>query len=135
MLNESLGRELGNKEAFYHETKTLFSRTNQCRGEPPEVPDYTASLWVNFQGNPLLSLGLGATSQGKSYIANDRPNLVLPSYTRLDLSAAFDFPPSLTLQLHLENALDELYFPNAHSIHQATVGRPLNARVMMRKTL
>jgi len=59
----------------------------------------------------------------------------LPSYTRLDLSAAFDFSPSLTLQLHLENALDELYFPNAHSIHQATVGRPLNARVMMRKTL
>lgn len=104
-------------------------------GEPREIPDYTASLWVNFQVNPLLSLGLGATSQGKSYIANDRPNLVLPSYTRLDLSAAFDFSPSLTLQLHLENALDELYFPNAHGIHQATVGRPLNARVMMRKTL
>ena len=33
ILNESLRRELGNKEAFYHETKTLLSRANHSCGK------------------------------------------------------------------------------------------------------
>lgn len=33
ILNESLRRELGNKEAFHHETKTLLSRANHSCGK------------------------------------------------------------------------------------------------------
>jgi hypothetical protein len=58
MLNERLGRELGNKEAFYHETKTLFSRTNHCCGKaawqlrhgpiPPERIPYKRKIEINW---------------------------------------------------------------------------------------
>ena len=36
---------------------------------------------------------------------------------------------TLRVQLNVENATDELYFPNAHATHQATVGAPLNAKL------
>ena len=31
--------------------------------------------------------------------------------------------------LTVENLTDELYFPSSHSMHQVTVGAPLNARL------
>ena len=34
-------------------------------------------------------------------------------------------------QLNIDNLADELYFPNAHSTHQATVGESINARLSM----
>ena len=52
----------------------------------------------------------------------------LPSYTRFDAAAFYDVTEDLRLQVNVENLTDTLYFPNSHSTHQATVGRPLNAR-------
>jgi catecholate siderophore receptor len=49
------------------------------------------------------------------------------------LAAYYDIDEDMTLQLNIENLTDELYFPHAHSTHQATVGEPLNARVSIRK--
>ncbi|MFT4630956.1 MAG: catecholate siderophore receptor, partial [Dinoroseobacter sp.] len=47
----------------------------------------------------------------------------------------YDVSEKLRVQLNVENLTDELYFPNAHSTHQATVGAPLNAMFTLTGTL
>lgn len=95
---------------------------------PIELPEQMFSLWNTLQLTPELGLGLGLTHQDDSYINNGN-TAILPSYTRLDAAAFYDLSARTRIQLNIENASDELYFPNAHSTHQATVGRPLNARI------
>jgi catecholate siderophore receptor len=40
----------------------------------------------------------------------------------------YDVNDKVRVQLNVENLFDELYFPNAHSADEMTVGAPLNAR-------
>ncbi|MEE4331076.1 MAG: TonB-dependent receptor, partial [Wenzhouxiangella sp.] len=75
-----------------------------------------------------FGFGIGLTYQDDSFIDNSN-TAVLPSYTRIDAAAYYDVSDMLSLQLNIENLTDELYFPNSHSTHQATVGAPLNARL------
>lgn len=102
-------------------------------GVPREIPEYSFSLWSNYQVNEKLGVGLGVTHQGESKIKNNSATPILPDYTRLDLAAYYDIDEDMTLQLNIENLTDELYFPHAHSTHQASVGEPLNARVSIRR--
>ncbi|NCF76882.1 MAG: TonB-dependent siderophore receptor [Proteobacteria bacterium] len=95
---------------------------------PRELPQSMVSLWTTYQMTPQLGIGLGLTHQGESYINNSN-TATLPSYTRVDAAVYYDVSESLTLQLNLDNLGDKLYFPNAHSTHQATVGESINARV------
>ena len=97
---------------------------------PRELPQSAASIWNNFQINNEIGLGLGVTYQDESYIDNSN-TAELPSYTRVDASAYYDVSEKLRLQLNIENLTDELYFPNAHSTHQVTVGAPLNATLSL----
>ena len=100
---------------------------------PRELPETMYSLWNRFDISSRLSLGLGLTHQDESYINNSN-TAVLPAYTRVDAAAYYTVSPDLSFQLNIENVTDELYFPNAHSTHQATVGAPLNARLAFIKT-
>ena len=93
---------------------------------PRELPENMFSVWNKFQVTSRFGLGLGVTYQDESFIDNSN-SAVLPSYTRVDASAYYDVSEKLRVQLNVENLTDELYFPNAHSTHQATVGAPLNA--------
>ena len=86
------------------------------------------SIWNQFSLTRDLEVGLGLTHQSESFINNSN-SAVLPSYTRIDASLRYQLSEQTTLQLNVENAADELYFPNAHSTHQATVGAPLNVRL------
>ena len=102
-------------------------------GEPREIPEYTFSVWSTYQVTEKLGIGLGVTHQGESNIKNNSTTPILPDYTRVDLAAYYDIDEDMTLQLNIENLTDELYFPHAHSTHQASVGEPLNARVSVRR--
>ena len=95
---------------------------------PRELPEQMFSLWNTYQVSNSLGLGLGLTHQDDSFINNNNTAL-LPSYTRIDAAAFYDISPDFRVQLNIENLTDELYFPNSHSTHQTTVGRPLNARL------
>ncbi len=95
---------------------------------PRELPEHMFSLWNNYQLTDQFGLGLGVTHQDSSFINNGN-TATLPSYTRVDAAAFFDVSDEVRVQLNVENVTDELYFPNAHSTHQATVGAPLNARL------
>ena len=91
-----------------------------------ELPENTFSVWTSYQVNDVFGFGIGATYQDESFI-NNTNTATLPSYTRVDASAYYDVSDDLRVQLNVENLTDKLYFPNAHSTHQATVGAPLNA--------
>jgi catecholate siderophore receptor len=95
---------------------------------PRELPEHTFSIWNNFVVTDKLGFGLGLTHQDESF-ANNSNTAVLPSYTRVDAAAYYTVSDQLRLQLNVENLTDELYFPHAHSTHQASVGAPLNARL------
>ena len=96
--------------------------------EPRELPEQTFSIWNNFEVNEKLGFGIGATYQDEALI-RDGSTLTLPSFTRVDAAAYYDFSADLRIQLNVENLTDEVYFPTSHSTHQATVGAPLNAKV------
>ncbi len=93
---------------------------------PRELPEHMFSIWNQFQITEKFGFGVGLTHQGKSFINNGNTAL-LPSYTRVDAAIYYDVSDSLRLQVNIENLTDELYFPNSHSTHQASVGAPLNA--------
>jgi catecholate siderophore receptor len=101
---------------------------------PRELPENMFSVWNKFQVTGRFGLGLGVTYQDESFINNSN-SAVLPSYTRVDASVYYDVSEKLRVQLNVENLTDELYFPNAHSTHQATVGAPLNAMFTLTGTL
>jgi len=94
---------------------------------PRELPKHTFSIWNNVVITDKFGLGLGLIHQDESFINNSN-TAVLPSYTRIDAAAYYNVSDRLSLQLNVENLTDELYFPNSHATHQATVGAPLNAR-------
>ena len=94
--------------------------------DPRELPENMFSFWGNYQFNEKFGFGLGVTYQDESLIS-DGGALVLPSYTRVDAAAYYDWSEKIRLQVNVENLTDELYFPNAHSSHQATVAEGINA--------
>lgn len=93
---------------------------------PRELPRNMFSIWNQFQVTPKIGVGIGTTYQDESFIDNGN-TATLPSYTRVDAMAYYDWTKDLRLQVNIENLTDELYFPNSHATHQATVGAPINA--------
>ena len=104
-----------------------FGRTGL---NPRELPDTMFSIWNQFSLSNALEVGVGLTHQSESFINNSN-TAMLPSYTRIDASLRYQVSEQTTLQVNIENAADELYFPNAHSTHQASVGAPLNVRLAL----
>ena len=102
-------------------------------GEPREIPDIQTSLWATYQVNDKFGWGFGFTHQGESNISNNKPGLVLPDYTRVDIAAYYMISDEWSMQFNVENLTDELYFPHSHSTHQASVGESMNARISIRR--
>jgi len=100
---------------------------------PRELPDSMFSIWNQFAVFERLNIGLGLTHQSESFINNSN-TAVLPSYTRVDAAVSYEVSPATSIQFNIENATDELYFPNAHSTHQASVGAPINVRLSINTT-
>lgn len=98
---------------------------------PRELPENTFSVWNNYMINDRLGLSLGVMYQDESFITTSTSSAVLPSYTRVDAAAYYDISDTMRVQLNIENLLDEEYYPNAHSTHQASVGEPVNASVTL----
>ncbi len=103
------------------------NRTGPTGLRPRELPEHMLSIWNAYEITDRFGFGMGFTYQDESFINNGN-TAFLPSYIRVDASAYYDISDNLRLQVNLENALDELYFPNSHSTHQASVGAPINAR-------
>ena len=109
----------------------IVDRSGPTGRTPRELPENMFSMWNLFQVTNKFGVGMGVTYQDESFIDNGN-TAVLPSYTRVDAAAYYDVSEKLRLQLNIENLTDELYFPNAHALHQATVGAPINALFTVR---
>lgn len=94
--------------------------------EPRELPENMFSIWSGYQFTSKFGVGLGLTYQDESLIS-DGGTATLPDYTRVDAAAYYDWSKDLRFQVNIENLTNEVYFPNAHATHQATVGAPINA--------
>ena len=103
-------------------------------GEPREIPEHTLSLFSTYKVSEKFEWAFGITQQGESNISNNKPELILPEYTRVDFGAYYKIAEGLSIQMNIENLTDELYFPHSHSTHQTSVGEPFNARISIRKT-
>ena len=125
--------EINNRMNVVFGYSSLDGRTFKG-GEPREIPDSTLSLFATYEVSDNFSWALGYIQQGESNIANDNPDLVLPKFTRVDLGAYYQMTSDFSIQINIENLMDELYFPHSHSTHQVSVGEPLNIRVSARKT-
>ena len=103
-------------------------------GLPREIPESTFSLWAAYQVSPKLGWAVGVMHQGESAIKDNAPDLLLPSYTRIDAAVYYAISDDFKLQLNAENLADELYFPHSHSTHQVTVGEGRNVSLSLSKT-
>ncbi len=103
------------------------SRTGPTGRRVRELPEHKFSIWNNFQATEQLGFGLGLTAQDESF-ADNANAATLPAYARVDMAVFYTVNENVRLQLNVENLLDELYFPTAHSANEFTVGAPLNAR-------
>ena len=106
------------------------NRSGDTGLRPRELPEHTFSIWSAYQVSPQLGLGLGVAYQDESFI-NSSNTAILPSYTRIDAALYYDVSESLAIQLNVDNVADKVYFPNAHSTHQVTVGESVNARLSL----
>lgn len=106
----------------------IVNRTGPTGNRPRELPEHMASLWNTYRLTDRFGIGLGVTYQDESFIDNGN-TAILPAYTRVDAAAFYDVSDAVRVQLNIENVTDELYFPNAHATHQASVGAPLNAKL------
>jgi catecholate siderophore receptor len=100
-------------------------------GLPREIPEFSYSLWATYNVSPKFDWSVGVTHQDESAVEDNSPNLLLPSFTRVDAAVNYAISDDLKLQLNLENLTDEVYFPYSHSTHQVAVGEPRNVRLTL----
>ena len=110
------------------------NRSGNTGLRPRELPENMFSLWTMYQVTPKFGLGIGVSYQDESFINNSN-SATLPSYTRIDAAVFYEVSEDLMIQLHVENLSDRVYFPNAHSTHQASVGEEVNARLSLQWAL
>lgn len=101
-------------------------RTGSTGLRPRELPEHMFSIWNNYSVTEKWGAGLGLIYQDESFINNGN-TATLPSYFRVDAATHYQLTEKVRIQLNVENLTDELYFPNAHSTHQASVGAPIHA--------
>ena len=96
-------------------------------GDPlREAPENMFSIWNNYLITDRLGVNLGIIYQDES-LSKTGNVATLPDYTRVDVGASYILSENTSVQMNIENLTDEIYFPHSHSVHQASVGAPINA--------
>ena len=85
------------------------------------TPENTFALWNRYDVTDRLAGAVGVIWQDERFAGND--NLVtLPDFVRVDAAVFYDLTDNVSLQLNVENLLDEEYFPDAHNNNNITPG-------------
>ena len=93
-------------------------------GTTREAPENMFSIWNNYSVSDRLALNLGVIYQDES---TKTGVCYITRICSCRYGANYALTESTTVGLNIENLTDELYFPHAHSTHQASVGAPINA--------
>ncbi|MBF7073109.1 TonB-dependent siderophore receptor [Glaciecola sp. MH2013] len=98
-----------------------------------QVPENMFTLWNNYAFSDKLSVGLGYIYQSEQFTSLSNA-VELPSFSRVDVAAYYQLNSKTSIQLNIENLLDEDYFSAAHNDNNITVAEPVNARVSLSYT-
>ncbi len=121
-LSISLGYAYLDGEITSDTTSALAGTTLQ------QVPKHQVTAWARYDVTDRLGFGAGLTHLSKQF-ASLSNNVVLPSYTRVDAAVFYEATDAISLQLNVENLLDEDYYPSAHGDNNIQPGAPLNASI------
>ncbi len=94
------------------------------------VPRHSGSLWTTYeqQAGPWRGLALGAGMVARGQREGDNENsFQLPGYATVNLMAAYTRklgPSKVSLQLNVDNLLDQEYFDNSVNRSQVNPGAP-----------
>ncbi|PZU75918.1 MAG: TonB-dependent siderophore receptor [Brevundimonas sp.] len=101
---------------------------NPLQGLPlANTPKNSVSLFTTYRLLPKLTVGGGVYYTSKSFGGNQggagggNNRIYAPSWTRLDLFAAYDLTDRASLQLNVKNATDEDYIIRTNGVHHADV--------------
>ena len=87
------------------------------------MPEHSFAVWGRYDVTPQLGAGLGVVYEGERF-AEPANRVTLPSYIRVDGAVFYALNEQLSLQLNVENLLDEQYFAYAHNNNNLTPGAP-----------
>jgi catecholate siderophore receptor len=93
-----------------------------------QVPRHTFSIWNHYRFSSKWRAGLGLIHRADMFAAIDN-KVVLPAYTRADAAVFYSLNEKLSLQLNVENLLNNKFFVNADSNDNISPGQPRAARV------
>ena len=96
-----------------------------------QLPEHQITVWTRYDFTESFGLGLGVIYQDEQF-ASFSNNVTLPDYVRVDAAAYWDVSERVSLQLNVENLLDESYFPSAHGDNNIQPGEPFSARIGVR---
>ncbi len=97
---------------------------------PINAAEHTFALWTTYDVNERFTIGGGANYVSQKYV-NPENTYAVPAYWRLDAMAAYKINDTATLQLNVNNLLDETYYDSSHVGSFATIqpGRSVTARL------
>jgi len=116
------------------EIMTNQSATVRAGAQLAQTPQHSFSLWNRYDVTQTLGAGFGVIYVGDRFatvenLATPANNVVLEGYTRVDGAVYWAISETLSVQLNVENLLDEEYFVNAHSATNIMPGSPRSFRV------
>lgn len=91
-----------------------------------QVPEHQVTAWARYDITDRIGVGGGVTHVSDQFASNSN-NVVLPAHTRVDAALFFEATDNLSLQVNIENLLDETYYAAAHGDNNIQPGVPLNA--------
>lgn len=95
------------------------------------LPESQISLWTRYDVNAKLGLGLGVTHQSSAYTTVSN-TVTLPAWTRVDTAVFYKLSKAVSVQLNINNLLNEQYFPTAHTDNNISTAQPRSARLSVR---
>lgn len=95
------------------------------------LPESQISLWTRYDVNDKLGLGLGVTHQSSAYTTVSN-TVTLPAWTRVDTAVFYNVSKTVSVQLNVNNLLNEQYFPTAHTDNNISTAAPRSARLTVR---
>lgn len=116
----------------YQDGKIRSATTSAPAGRRiDKLPRHQLAAWTRYDLSEKLGLGLGVTHQSASF-ASISNAVTLPAFTRVDAAIYYDLTDRISLQLNVENLLDERYYPSSHTDNNISTGEPLNARITVK---
>jgi catecholate siderophore receptor len=95
------------------------------------LPKSQIALWTRYEVTPKLGFGLGVTHQSLAFTTVSNA-VTLPAFTRVDTAAFYTLSKSVSVQLNVDNLLNDQYFPTAHTDNNISTAEPRSAKLSVR---